>query len=98
MKLVFGFSERLSTKGIIENLCSLPEAPWGDLRGKAISDNGLADRLRPYGIKSKQIRIGDWTGKGYDRADFYDAWQRYLSLSPIESETAETPETAEAAE
>ncbi|RJT32109.1 DUF3631 domain-containing protein [Mesorhizobium waimense] len=97
LKIVFGFSERLSTKGIIDNLCSLPESPWGDLRGKALSDTGLADRLKPYGVKSKQIRIGDWTGKGYERADFYDAWQRYLSVPPMESETPETSETAVAA-
>lgn len=90
MKLVFGFSERMSTKGIIETLCSLPEAPWGDLRGKSITDNGLADRLRPYGIKSKQIRIGDWTGKGYDRSDFYDAWQRYLSVPHRERNSRNT--------
>ncbi|TIT36183.1 MAG: DUF3631 domain-containing protein [Mesorhizobium sp.] len=97
MKVVFGSSERMSTKGIIENLCILPEAPWGDIRGKSLTDTGLADRLKQYGIKSKQIRIGEWTGKGYERADFHDAWQRYLSPPPLESETGETSETAIAA-
>lgn len=97
LKTVFGFSDAISTKTIIETLTAIPEAPWGDLRGKPISDTGLADRLRGYGVKSRQIRIGDWSGKGYRREDLHDAWQRYLSVPHYEGETPETSETARAA-
>ncbi|TPN57592.1 DUF3631 domain-containing protein [Mesorhizobium sp. B1-1-9] len=98
LKMVFGTNDRISTKTLIELLCGLPESPWSDLKGKALGDTGLADRLKPYGVKSKQIRIGEWTGKGYERTDLHDAWKRYLSAPPHERETPETTETAEAAE
>jgi hypothetical protein len=48
-----------------------------------------------YDIKSKQIRIGDATCKGYDRADFIDVWKRYLPPSSDRSETSETSETSQ---
>ncbi|TPL06418.1 DUF3631 domain-containing protein [Mesorhizobium sp. B2-4-14] len=98
LKTVFGSNDKISTKTIIENLCALPEAPWSDLRGKPLSDTGLAERLKPYGVKSKQIRIGEWGGKGYERADLHDAWKRYLSTPAHDGETPETSETREAAE
>ena len=84
----------MGTKAILEALIALPESPWGDLKGKPLNDTGLARRLNAYGVKSKQVRIGGWTGKGYDRADLHDPWTRYLSLSPQESEPGETGETS----
>jgi hypothetical protein len=38
----------------------------------------LAQLLRPYGVRSKDLRIGDGIAKGYERADFEDAWGRYV--------------------
>jgi hypothetical protein len=74
--------ESLSTERLLTRLRELPESPWADLRGKPLTDRGLATRLRPYGIRSKGIRVGDKTPKGYARADFHEAWRRYLSPSP----------------
>lgn len=34
--------------------------------------------LAPYGITPSTIRLGNERGKGYHRADFADAWERYL--------------------
>jgi hypothetical protein len=59
-------------------LTSGVELPWKDIRGKPIDDRGLASRLRPYGIKSKSIRIGSDHRKGYLATDFHDDWKRYL--------------------
>jgi Protein of unknown function (DUF3631) len=73
-----GGAERLDSKTILERLCRLEEAPWDDLRGKRLDARGLANLLRPYGIKPKVIRVGDATPRGYERADFADAWRRYL--------------------
>lgn len=72
-----------------------PKAPWSDLRGKPLNERGLASKLHNYGIKRKQIRVGDWTGKGYSREDLHDAWTRYLPQDE-KSETRETRETHEA--
>ena len=95
LQAVFGTTEVMATTVILKALHDLPESPWNDLKGKPINDRGLAVRLRQYGIKSKQIRIGDLTCKGYARVDFFDAWKRYLPPSPPSSTESETSETSE---
>lgn len=44
----------------------------------------LSAILAPYGITPSTIRHGETRGKGYHRADFIDAWTRYLA--PPEAE------------
>jgi hypothetical protein len=79
LRIVFGnYRARMTTKEILTALCALPEAPWGDLKGKPLNARGLATRLEPYGISSRTIRVGNSTPKGYERADLADAWARYL--------------------
>jgi hypothetical protein len=90
LRLVFGNREAMSTADILVDLIAIKEAPWGDLKGKPLDDRGLAARLRSYEIKSKQIRFGERTLKGYLRADCNEAWRRYLLPSPEKSETSET--------
>jgi hypothetical protein len=82
----------LPTATILSRLIDLPESPWGDLKGKPLNDRGLAFQLRQYNVKSRQIRVGDTTLKGYDRTDLFDAWRRYLP-PPQPSDTSETSET-----
>src|SRR5262249_12317536 len=41
----------------------------------------LAKLLKPYGVKPRKIRVGDETVRGYYRADFAEAWKRYLPNS-----------------
>jgi len=89
LKTVFDadMSTALPTEIILSHLIALPESPWGDLKGKPITDRSLASRLRQYGVKSKVIRIGDRTPRGYTRGDLYDAWIRYLpALSRVEAQ------------
>ncbi len=38
----------------------------------------LASRLQPYGVKGSTIRHKNEVMRGYRRADFTDAWERYL--------------------
>jgi hypothetical protein len=79
LRTVFGDEEQLTTKKIIADLCLLGDAPWNDLKGKPITDDHLARRLRQYGVKSKTLRLDDdHFAKGYARADLHDAWRRYL--------------------
>lgn len=94
LRYVFGKLETMFTEDVLSALHDIDEAPWGDLRGKAIDSRGLANRLRPYGVHSKQVRVGAATKKGYAREDFYDAWSRYLSEPHMGSETNETEETS----
>ena len=82
MRIVFGEDDKLSTETIIRRLCSIEEAPWAtfhDRKEPHVSPRDLAEMLRPYKIKPKVVRIGESTPRGYERDDFRDAWQRYVT-------------------
>jgi hypothetical protein len=81
------------TMNILHHLINLDESVWADLRGKPLTDRGLAARLRPYGIRSKDVRIGDAVNKGYRREDLHDAWKRYLPSPQEENATSATSAT-----
>lgn len=93
LKTVFGDADQLSTKTILRGLIDIEESPWGDLRGKPLDERGLASRLRQYGIRSANVRIGSETPKGYKRADLFDAWTRYIPSIPVRSATSATSAT-----
>jgi hypothetical protein len=78
LRKIFGGDKYKLTTVILKALAEVDESPWADIRGKPLSDVGLANRLRPYGINPKTIRIGGTTPRGYWREDFEDAWRRYL--------------------
>lgn len=78
LKQVFGDASAMFTSDILNKLCAMEEAPWGDLRGKPLDARGLSTKLRPYNVKPKTVRLGEQTAKGYESSDLFDAWQRYL--------------------
>ena len=57
LRTVFGKQTQLTHKTILAELRRLEDAPWGDLKGKPLSDNQLARRLRNYDVKSEDVRI-----------------------------------------
>jgi hypothetical protein len=80
-RTVIGDDERIPTTKLLERLHGLEEAPWGDWYGRPLDARNLARKLRPYGIRSRDVRYGpgpDDKAKGYRREDFGDAWSRYL--------------------
>jgi hypothetical protein len=78
MRKIIGSEVFTPTATILKALHEEDESPWTDIRGKPLTDRGLAVRLKPYGIKPKTARIGAATPRGYYTEDFKDAWQRYL--------------------
>ena len=71
---------RIKTADLITALCEDGEMPWATYnRGKPISPRQVATRLKGYGIHSKTIRLGAETPKGYERAQFEEAFARYLA-------------------
>lgn len=97
IRTIFGERESIRTKDLLNALTNMEESPWADIRGKPLSDRSLAVRLRGYEISSKDVRVGEWHGKGYAKEDFYDAWQRYLpdeSKAPIPPATSATNATS----
>jgi putative DNA primase/helicase len=84
---------RIKTADLIAALCKDEEMPWGTYnRGKAISPRQVATRLKGYGIHSKTIRLGAQTPKGYERAQFDEAFARYLSLPPPPESSRHAPQ------
>jgi hypothetical protein len=98
LRTVFEAREAMFKDEILKCLQARDVSPWGDLRGKPLNARGLANLLKGYGIKSKQVRCGTVTAKGYSRESLYDAFLRYLPplTCPMlpESETQETCETS----
>lgn len=78
LKSCFGNEELVATGTLLERLVEIETGPWGDLSGKPLDPIRLALLLRDYGIAPGTIRLGTETPKGYKRADFHDAWERYV--------------------
>jgi len=77
----------VSSTTLVESLCGLEESPWQEFE---LNVRKLAHRLRPFGISPRQVRTGSLTLKGYTRADFEDAFDRYLACRGDLSETSDT--------
>jgi hypothetical protein len=91
LRQVFGEGEeRLATTTLIDRLVKVDEAPWADLDGKRLDARALANRLRPYGVRPKVIRVSDKTPRGYERADLREQWDRYLPAVRNDRNTATT--------
>jgi len=80
-------SMAIPTDDLLTALHALDESPWDNLRGSPLNARGLATRLRGYGIKPKQIRVGAAKLRGYTREDLHDAWERYLPV-PLSEEAS----------
>jgi hypothetical protein len=78
LRAVWDGKEGMPTEELLRRLVALDESPWGDLRGKPLDARGLARRLRPYGVRPTNVRVGEEVRKGYLRADLHSEWRRYL--------------------
>ncbi len=90
LKAIFGDRDRMPTVEILETLCQIEEAPWGDIRGRALDARGLARYLKKYDVIPATFKLQDGTGgtaKGYttyptkDNPAWPTCWQRYLPSS-----------------
>lgn len=82
--------DRIPTAHLLRTLADRDDGPWAEWWGDQIrsgNDRGPASRLarllRRYEITSKPIRTQDgMVKKGYSRADFEEAFRRYLPSPP----------------
>lgn len=96
MRIVFAGEDRMTTAALIEKLTGMDEAPWSDLHGKPLDARGLARRLQPYGVRSRDVKVDqdfNKVAKGYYREDLHDAWERYLPVLGDLSATSATAAT-----
>jgi hypothetical protein len=84
--------DRLATGKLLERLREPDDAPWRSLRGEPLDANKLARLLKPYSIRPEKLREGSDTFRGYRRASFEDAWERYVPATPENPELVEHPE------
>jgi putative DNA primase/helicase len=69
----------ISSQTLIEDLISLPESDYAEwAKGKPISQKHLTNMLKDFGIRPQQVRVNGHQVRGYLRAQFEDAWARYL--------------------
>ena len=80
----------LPTVDAISYLLEREEEPWGAYsHGRPITKEGLANLLRPYGIRS--TRNTKQSARGYVATDFAEAFARYLPGVSANSATSPCP-------
>lgn len=69
---------------IIRGLTADAESEWRDLWGRALDQRRLANEMKRYGVKSKNVRIGLSVSKGYEvdgPSGLQQAWDHWLAPS-----------------
>lgn len=92
MKAMFNEQgDGLSSEQIVKDLTEIEARPWSEWKNnKPITKTGLARLLKPFGIRPQKWREGKEIVRGYQCADFQDAFARYVG-----NETSQTPQTDE---
>ncbi|WP_309070278.1 DUF3631 domain-containing protein [Arthrobacter sp.] len=92
--------DRISTTDLLGALDAIDTAPWASIKGEPIDARYLARMLGRYEIPTNNtVRIDGGTVKGYLRAHFADAFQRYLpavtavtAVTDVETQACAEPE------
>jgi hypothetical protein len=88
IKEIFGDREKIHGENLLEALLEDEEAPWCNWnRGKPMTRRQLTTHMNNYGIKSKDVKIGVITKKGYQREQFKDSWKRYVPDNSVSTAT-----------
>jgi hypothetical protein len=71
---------RIHSKQIVDFLRALADRLWHSaLHNPATAFDWLARRLRPFGLSSRNIRLGNLRAKGYD---LFEVFAQFLDDSP----------------
>jgi Protein of unknown function (DUF3631) len=77
--------EQMATSDLLAALLERESEPWGQWWGRDVQQGiqgpatKLAGLLKPFDIQPGPIRDGKKVYKGYKRANFIDAWERYTN-------------------
>ncbi len=75
-------TDQLPSATIRGELCQMKDRLWPEYKnGYPITQHQIANLLRSYGIRPKQLWIDNAKTRGYERTDFKDTFTRYLSSS-----------------
>jgi len=83
--------DRIASQKLCIHLVEIEDRPWSEwCRGRPITTNKLAGRLKSFGIHSKTMRLPDGgMQKGYALESFKDAFARYIPDSKRNNVTSE---------
>lgn len=92
-RAVFGTDTALPTAVLLDRLKADADSPWADFGPAGLTAARLGVLLREYDIRPANIRFPDGIqAKGYQRADFTDAWTRYCpEPSPADNGSPDEP-------
>ena len=70
----------ISSSAVVNQLCRIEGRPWDELPpyGRALTTNRLAQLLAPFRVFPRQIGSTNARTRGYQRADFANAFARHL--------------------
>ena len=72
--------DQISSQDLADKLAGIESSPWGEWHnGKPISKIQLAKLLKLFEITPRQLWQHEKNLRGYAKADFTDAWSRYLA-------------------
>jgi putative DNA primase/helicase len=84
--------DRIKSNELVRDLTLDATKPWGDFRrGRPMIEIDLARLLKRYGIGPIDIRFEGRIHKGYFRADFEDAFERYLGIGATPQQGSAVP-------
>jgi Protein of unknown function (DUF3631) len=79
IRAAFDGRDTLTTAEVLATLNGLDESPWGARRrGEGLDARGLAKLLRPFGVRSRTVRVAERTAKGFHLEQFEGAFARHL--------------------
>jgi hypothetical protein len=88
-------NDRIKSADLAAALVAMEGHPWAEhgRTGKPLTPNGLARMLAGDNVTPQLIRFGlDEVGRGYEREQFADVFERYLPSTPKTSVTPLQPE------
>jgi Protein of unknown function (DUF3631) len=84
--------ERIQSADLVKAVAQLGDRPWADWKGgKPITPNAIARLLAPFNIRPFEMRAGPRVVRGYETAQFADAFARYVQAARVQSATPLQP-------
>jgi hypothetical protein len=74
IKEMFGRDEAIFSAELVKRLLAKSDAPWA---GESLNEWTLAQKLEPFGIFPKKMRLGPENKRGYRRDWFTEVWRRW---------------------
>jgi hypothetical protein len=78
-RTAFGDADALPSAVLLDRLKTMEESPWATYGPNGLTPMRLGALLREFDITSRNLRLPTGQAKGYTRADFTDAWDRYCT-------------------